>query len=327
MNAVAYIGNFGPAHSTENHVRRALEANGHPVIALQEEDIETWRYLISRSASAGDHPQLVMWTRTKSLADQINNDLKRAMLFSCAQAGVPTVGFHLDRWWGLEREREIDDDPFFRCSLLVTADGGHEQRWADAGIRHHWMPPAVSSAECMPADPDEAFASDIAFVGSWQPGYHAEWQHRPQLIEWLRSTFAGRVRFWPAEGQPAVRGEALRQLYASIGVAVGDSCLVPDLDGTPARRYWSDRIPETLGRGCPLIHPFVEGLEEQFVLGACGLLTWELGNWDELGRLLDESLSWTAQQRRDIGASARAFVLANHTYEVRMRQLWELLGL
>lgn len=329
MTRVAYIGNFGPEHSTENHVRRALEANGHQVMTLQEDDVENWRYLIekvhSSAIAANVHPEVVMWTRTKSLSDEIDDGLKRATLHACRLAHVPTVGYHLDRWWGLPRAAEIDHDPFFRCSLLVTADGGHDEQWAEAGVNHLWMPPGVSEFECQPGTFDEAYASDIAFVGSWT-GYHPEWWgERARMLEHVRSWYGDRFRCWPPEGQPAVRGRPLRDLYASVKVIVGDSCLVPGADGSPVRRYWSDRVPETIGRGGLLIHPNVEGLDEAFEAGEEGLLMWHLGDLDGLHGLIDFALERPdyAAQMRERG---RARVLEAHTYTVRMRQLWEHLG-
>jgi hypothetical protein len=329
MSRVLQIGNFGPEHSTESHLRQALAACGHEVIAVQENDLSAWEH---DSPMWGFAYDAAVWTRTgwdwESLGIDPGMQHARQMLFleRCEQQGIPTVSYHLDRWWGLGREHEVVSEPFFRCSLLVTADGGHDKEWADAGVRHHWLPPAVSEFECRPGSYDDAYFSEVAFVGSWIPGYHAEWQHRPQLIEHLRSWYGPRVRFWPAEGQPAIRGAPLRDLYASTLVNVGDSCLVPNADGSPVERYWSDRVPETIGRGGLLIHPKVEGLDEAFEAGEEGLLMWHLGDWDGLRGLIEFAL-----ERQDVVAGmrerGRARVLADHTYTVRMRQVWDLLGL
>lgn len=330
MSRVFYIGNFEPEHSTENHILQALGKLGHEVTMIQEGNRHGWAYLLGLLAAAtvDDHarPEVVMWTRTKSLSDEIEPDLRRAVLEVAASINVPTVGYHLDRWWGLPRAVEIDDDPFFRCSLLVTADGGHDEQWTAAGVNHLWMPPAVSEFECQPGTFDEAYASDIAFVGSWT-GYHPEWWgERARMLEHVRSWYGDRFRCWPDPGQPAVRGRPLRDLYASVKVIVGDSCLVPGADGLPVRRYWSDRVPETIGRGGLLIHPNVEGLDEAFEAGEEGLLMWHLGDMDGLHGLIDFALERPdyAARMRERG---RARVLEAHTYTVRMRQLWEHLGL
>ena len=61
-------------------------------------------------------------------------------------------------------------------------------------------------------------------------------------------------------GQPSIRNHDLNRLYASVKVCVGDS-LCP---GFNHPRYWSDRLPETIGRGGFIIHPRIEGIEEEY---------------------------------------------------------------
>lgn len=319
---VAYVGNFGPAHSTENHVARALEHNGHDVARLQENTAATWADLTALAA----RPDLVLWTRTgwdwpscTGWSAEEAHDRQTAALDACAAAGVPTVGFHLDRWWGLNREHQVLDEPFFRCELVATADGGHPGEWARAGVNHVWMPPGVSLSETVPGRRRPEMASEVAFVGSWRPGYHAEWTHRPELVVWLQTNYRRKVRFWPRPGAHAVRGDALRDLYASTKVNVGDSCLAGG-----ATRYWSDRIPETIGRGGFLLHPWVEGIDEHFTDGE-HLRLWELDNWGELRQLIDFYLRHDSERRR-IAEQGREHVLAHHTYERRMEQLLELVG-
>lgn len=315
---VAYAGNFEPAHSTENEVAKALEACGHDVIRLQENQAETW------AETAFTVPDLFLWTRTgwdwpraTGWTWEEATERQRKRLDHLRRLGVPTAGIHLDRWWGLDREGQVDVEPFFRVNLLCTADGGHDEHWAAAGVNHRWLPPAVSEFECGGGTFNRRLASDVAFVGSWRGGYHAEWTHRPELVGWLRSTYRGRCRFWGGPGR-SMRGRALRDLYASTKVNVGDSCLVGG-----ATRYWSDRIPETVGRGGFLLHPYVEGIEEHFTDGV-HLRLWPLGDWGELRRLIDYYLAHD-DERRTIAAEGRRHVLEHHTYTVRVRQLEGLL--
>lgn len=317
----AYVGNFGVPFTTENEVARALEANGHEVERLQENGVQTWQRLTAGTFDA----DVLLWTRTgwdwKVIAGWSHEeamDVQRAALANMRRLGIPTVGYHLDRWWGLDREGQVHDDAFFGVDLLCTADGGHELEWATAGVNHHWFSPGVSEFECVAGTPRPLYTSDIAFVGSWRPGYHAEWKHRPQLVHFLRTTYGKRCRFWPLKGRPAVRQEALRDLYASTKVNVGDSCLVGDVT-----RYWSDRIPETLGRGGFLLHPYVEGIEEHFTDGK-HLRLWPLGDFGELRRLIDHYVA-NDVERRSIADAGRQHVLETATYTVRMRQLFDLL--
>jgi hypothetical protein len=303
---VAYVGNFSQPHCTEVHVAQALETNGHEVVRIQEH-ASRWAEVPGDAQAAS--PDFVLWTTTHDLAPPPTYPEQRQFLAGC---GVPVVGYHLDLWWGLRRSDQIGRRPFFEVDLLCTADGGHDADWAAAGVNHVWFPPAVSEAECAPGQPRDEFAADVAFVGSWN-GYHPESTHRRDLVKFLRTVGC---RFWPEPGKHAVRSEALRDLYASVKVVVGDSCNVP---WNPC--YWSDRIPETLGRGGFLLHPHVDGL--QFVDGD-HLVTWQANDWQELNQKIGRYLA-DPDERAHIAAQGRRHVLEHHTYEVRMRQLVDLL--
>jgi hypothetical protein len=195
---------------------------------------------------------------------------------------------YLDRWWDSTGRISVRG-AFFRTDLVCTADGGAP--WEGAGVVHGGSP-AVLASECDPGSHRVEYESDIAFVGSWQHGYHAEWTHRPELIRFLRDRYGDRVRFWPRPGEHAVRGPDLRDLYASVDVVVGDSCLVPYKDGRPAERYCSDRVPNARSRS--RVPPSrVVGVvdDDDLDLGPnsggplwtvdrhlCG---WDVGDWDD----------------------------------------------
>jgi hypothetical protein len=321
---LAYLGNFKPPFATENDYRRAWQTNGHNVRLYQEGDPIILEGLIEELSDY----DLVLWTRTPDLAAK-NGDKQWKLLAEARRKGVPVIGLHLDRWWGLDRQYMIAEDPFFRVDLLLTADGGHQKWWEEAGINHEWVPPAVSEDWCQPGEFREEYASEIAFVGGWQGGYHKEAKHRHELVNFLDKTYGDRVRFWPRRGEHAIRGTELTDLYWSTKAVVGDSCLVPKQDGTPMSHYCSDRIPETLGRGGILMHPYVEGIDELFEK----YLPWSLGDWDELREGIDIILevwdkdSWTCSDGK-VDTYRREqieWVKQNHTYEVRVPQILSLL--
>lgn len=332
---IAYVGNFGAEHSTENHVARALEFNGHSVTRFQENSPRWW-VMVTRDQEAFDTDfDLVLWTRTGwnyTAYGYANQDealgAQWHFLQQMRRKGVPVAGYHLDLFHGLNPEREaIVDEPFFAADLVITADGGSQEWFASKMVNHHWMPPGVSAPECEPGMFRDEFHSTLAFVGSWQGHYHPESKHRFELVRWLQENFRRDCKFWPEEGRPAIRGADLRDLYASVDIVVGDSCLV----GTGHANYWSDRIPETLGRGGLLLHPEVAGLrpafQEQSAVNGCPGLpwTWEAFEWDQLGSLIETTLGMSAEARHAAAAWTRQYVLRYHTYEVRMRQLVELL--
>lgn len=314
---VAYIGNFVPEHSTENHVRQAWENQGHTVVRVQEGEIDQWERLIAEMSRC----DLVLWTRTASEAAKVGLRTQWRMLAAAERAGKPTVGFHLDRWWGLNREQSVWTEPFFRCSVVITADGGHQAEFESVGINHVWLSPAVSLSETEPGEAVPQYRNRLAFVGSWQPGYHPEWSHRRELVEWLNRTYPRDIKFWPRPGQPAIRGADLRNLYASVDIIIGDSCLAGG-----ASHYWSDRIPETVGRGGFLIHPDVEGLSDQYTIGE-HLWTWPIGNWGKLKEQIGTALNpRNADMLAGVREAGRDHVRALHTYDVRVNQIREIIG-
>ena len=62
---VFYLGNFGPPHSSENHILAALVDTGHFVVPIQESHVENWRALAHGDWTVfGGKPDLILWTRT-----------------------------------------------------------------------------------------------------------------------------------------------------------------------------------------------------------------------------------------------------------------------
>lgn len=235
---IAFLGNFQPEWSTENDLARTMEKMGHKVVRLQESD-PGFNYLIS-----GD--DLFFWVHTHGWDRPWISDA----LAMAIRSHVPTVMFHLDRFWGLneldDRENQIGKHPMWACDYCFTADGGNDARFKTAGVNHYWSPPAIAERWCYRGTYNPELACDIAFVGS--ESYHPEYAFRGELIRWLRETYGGRFRL-----VQDIRGPRLNDLYASVKVVVGDSCFAG------ADRYWSDRVPETSGRGGFLLHPSTVG--------------------------------------------------------------------
>lgn len=321
---VAQIGNFEPPFSTENDLNHAMEANGWTVAKIQEgsDDI---RILIDGGLdNPSIPPDFILWTSTRDLANKWGHELQWELLAEARRFGVPVVGYHLDRWWGLKRWEAVVDEPYFKVDLLITADGGHQAEWESLGLNHRWMPPGVSKRWCQLGEFKEELATDIVFTGSWQDYGHREWRHRMELVAWLQKTYGDRVAFYPKQGQHAVRGLDLNDIYWSAKVVVGDSCLAPKVDGSPMTHYCSDRVPETLGRGGILLHPLVDGVHATRG-GDFAYAWWELGDWSSLRSELDGLLAMDDEQRLDARLQAIGHIRENHTYTVRMKQLEELM--
>ena len=300
MTTVAYCGNFDAPHSTETHVAKALENLGHIVIRLPEQRMD-WATLPAQVAGA----DLFLWTRTAGFDPADLEGQANAIKL----LDIPSAGFHLDRWVGLNREPDVHRSPFFRCDFLFTADGGHDDFWKAHGINHYWSPPAILSDEAKRVgNYRRDYAADVGFVGNLRRYGHPEWgPYRLKLYNFLARTYRGRFKLW--EG--GIRGQDLADLYASVKVLVGDSCLAGG-----ATRYWSDRVPETLGRGGYLVHPYVLGLDAAHPL----LPMYRLEDFDALRSMIDVALEHDSD-RQEIADSNREHVLANHTYEHRMKRV------
>lgn len=322
---VAYIGNFEPEFSTENEYARAFEANGHTVLKIQEGDPNHYldALAVARGRLDGDErwigiPDFILWTRTAGLAVKWGHAAQWKLLAEARRHAVPVVGVHLDLWHNLERAEEIEYEPFFYVDLLLTADGGHDDLWGPYGVNHRWLPAGVSDRWCRPGTPNRTYQSDLAFIGNWQGGYHPEAEHRHQLVRWLDETYGDRVKFWPRPGKPAIRGGELNDLVWSTKIVVGDSCLIPNRDGSPMTRYQSDRITEIMGRGGCIAHPEIEGASPM------PSLSWPLGDWDELRAVLDAALE-RGTPSDDMRLSHIDFIREHHTYERRVPQMLQIM--
>lgn len=284
----------------------SLHALGHEVIGLQEDrlDFRTLARRVEKNAV-----DMLLWTRTW----EVDHRAADRALVQLRDAGVPTVSFHLDRFHGLEREPLIESEPFFRTDILFSPDAGP---WHEYGVNASWLPPGVYGPEAR-ADYSpipRRFPHRVIFVGS-HPYPHKEWRpYRSAVIERMEDEFGDDFAVWPQRA--AIRGRQLGMLYASAEVVVGDSCLV----GNPSH-YWSDRIPETIGRGAFLVHPNVPGLDEWYPPGTFARYT--LGDFDELVEIVRDALDNRAR-RRAIAAAGRSFAIAHDTYQERMRHVLEV---
>lgn len=317
--------------STGNDLADTLERMGWEVRRLHERNISDWLELTVVLERA-EPPAAVIWNRTPAFSLKIGHERQLAMLEAARKRGIPTIAYHLDRWWGLKREHEVFEEPFFRCEYVFTADGHDQKRWETAGVSHFWLPPAVAPRWTDLGEWKPPYAADVAFIGTWW-GYHDEWGHRAEMIRWLQRYYGKGFVTVPRRGQRAVRGRRLNDVLASVKVIVGDSCLLQTEQGRPYARYCSDRVFETLGRGGFLVHPYVDGvvddhpalngalLEAKKHLGA-----WDLGNWDDMRREVNYWLKHD-DERNQIAWQGHQEVLGSHTYRHRLQTAFDTVGL
>lgn len=295
---VAFIGNFKPDHSTENQIRWALEEGlGHDVELLQENEVN-----LTAIQSAARFSDVLFWVRTAGWLRVPDKE----MLEFLSETKIPTCSIHLDKFFGIpDREALIGVHPFWRTKFVFTADGSRQEDFAARGVNHFWMRPAVSEVFCHPGQPWDMYRCDVGFVGARD--YHREYPFRGQMVDFLEKTYGARFKHFTG-----IRGHALNDVYASCRVVVGD-CFQA---GTP--RYYSDRVPETMGRFGFLIHPRVEGMGQY-------VGTWySPQNLESLQRAIESSLRLTEAQRKRIVRNCAGFVSRLDTWTVRMKEILEI---
>lgn len=311
-----FLGNFGVDYSSENHHKKSLEAIGHTVVPLQEGQATTADVL-----RASQDVDALIWVHTHGWNTIETEGISIGTMFADLKArGIETLTYHLDLWFGLDRQKDLEADPFYRnIGHFFTVDKLMADWFNEnTDVKGHYLHAAVFDQECYMAPrldqwPDE---TNVVFVGS--RGYHHEWPYRPQLIDWLKETYGPAFTHVGGDGMvPTTRGAALNQLYANSKVAIGDSLCI----NFEYPYYWSDRVYETLGRGGFIIHPYIEGMETDFVDGK-HLVFYKFGDFDDLKKKIDYYLENDAE-REAIRAAGHQHVKDFHTYKNRWTTIIE----
>lgn len=267
-------------------------------------------HLPARDIPADDVPSLakgcdiLLWARTHG--HDPNGDIS-TMLRRVEDAGTITVALHLDLYFGIpRRETEIGTHPWWSCQYVFTADGGPRD-WR--GVNHHWCPPAMGHRFFGRGTAQKRYRHEAVFVGGLVKGIHG--QHRIGLLRWAQQHYRGGFAHY-GSGRRAVWGQDLSDLYASTGVALGDSA--------PAPYYWSDRVPITLGRGGCLAYPRTPGLAEQGFSDDTMVL-YDRFDYRGLGKKLD---GISPARRREITDNALTLIGERHMWSHRLEQIVEV---
>lgn len=304
-NKIVYIGNFKRWWSTETYIAKSFEDLGWKVKRIQEDEFKP-EDAIKECKDA----KFLLWTRTWvekiHLVEEVLSKIK-----------IPSVSWHLDLYFGLDREKELKL-PFWKCDYVFTADGGHQKEFKELGINHYWLSPGVYKPDCHFGIKDKRFEGvDIAFVGSYY--YHHEWKYRQVLIDWLRKTYKKRFALIGGDQVYFLNGrcwgEDKNNLFASVPIIMGDSLYSP--------YYWSDRVPETIGRGGFLIHPKVPGLEKEYRYYK-DFVPYNYGDFKTLKEIIDYYLVHD-EEREKIRKQGMEFVKTHHTWENKIQYILKIL--
>lgn len=289
MAKIAFLGNFQVDYSSETHHVKSLESIGHTVVKLQERQATAQE--IYKEASRCD---LFVWVHTHGWKTPGNTGMD-VVLAKLNRHGIPTMTYHLDLWFGLRRQQDLEKDNFYKTiGHFFTVD----KLMADwfnknTDVKGHFIPAGVYDKECYihkDYDPNR-FDHDVIFVGS--KGYHSEYPYRPQLIDYLRETYGKRFLHVGGDGDTGtIRGDKLNKIYARSKIAIGDSLNI----GFNYPYYTSDRMFESTGRGGFTIYPAIKGLEDLFK--PTELVLYEHGNLEDLKAKIDHYLSHDAEREQ-----------------------------
>lgn len=313
MAQIAFLGNFKVSFSSETHHALSLKGLGHNVVKMQEKQITSEEILTTALES-----DLFVWVHTHGWNTPGKLTMKE-VLAKLKENNIPTMTYHLDLWFGIERQKDLEKDPIYKdIDHFFTVD----RQMADwfnknTKVKGHYLQAGVYKAECYYRERSKK--RDIVFVGSKR--YHPEWPYRPKLIDWLGDTYGQKFQHFGGDGRGPIRGDKLNLLYASTKIVIGDT-LCPNFD-YPS--YWSDRVYETLGRGGFIIHPYIQGMELEFT-DREHLVFYEYNNFGQLKELIDYYLEHHKERER-IRKNGHDLVKSKYTYTNRWQTILKELGI
>lgn len=318
MARIAFLGNFRVDYSTETHHTQTLESMGHTVYRLQENYVNSEK--VYRVASRSD---LFIWVHTHGWNTTGRMGME-SVLQKLKQLGIPTMTYHLDLWFGLKRQDDLDVDPIYKYIQHFYTVDKLMANWFNENteVRGHFLPAAVYDKEAYlhPEYSGQDFEHDIIFVGSKR--YHPEWPYRPQLIDFLRDTYGNRFLHVGGDGDTGVvRGKDLNRIYAKSKIAIGDTLNL----NFKYPYYSSDRLFESTGRGGFTIYPRIHGVTDWFKDGQ-EIVYYEHGSFDDLKDKINYYLN-NDMEREQIRLAGHANAKDNHTYKNRWEVILKDLGL
>lgn len=310
---IAFIGNHSVDFSTETHHRKTFEKLGHTVIPFQENNSS-----VAKVLNEAVKCDMLYFTHTHSF--RLDNKENMEFMFSeLKRLGIPTVGYHLDLFLGIEREKDLHTDPYWNIEHFFTVDKLMSD-WLNENTKTkgYFLPAGVYEDECYQAEPNhEKYPHEIVFTGSYH--YHREHNYRQKLINWLKQTYGERFAHYGGNGKPTLRGHELNVMYSSAKIAIGDT-LCKDFT---YKWYTSDRLFEQGGRNAFTIYPRISGLEFFYEDGR-EVVYYNFNDFEQLKSKIDYYLEHN-EEREQIRNAGYYRTKQAHTYRHRLSFLLETL--
>jgi hypothetical protein len=312
---IVFVGNHQVSYSSETHHCKTLESMGHEVIRLQEGEVDG-DVILEYSLQS----DMLVFIHTHGW---VTNGYPLELVFKSLKAkNIPTVTYHLDLWFGLERQKDLDNDPFYHTIEHFFATDKLMADWfnCNTNVKGHFLPAGVYDEECyLHNDYNNDFEHDVIFVGS--KGYHPEYPYRPILIDFLRAMYKDKFLHVGGDGDTGtIRGDDLNRIYAKSKIAVGDTL---NIDFTYPY-YSSDRLFESTGRGGFTIYPKIKGLDKYFK-DKKEIVFYKHGDLIDLKNKIDYYLDNT-NEREAIRLAGHNRTRKEHTYVNRWQGILEVIN-
>ena len=282
---IFYIGGFSKSYDSEVYIAHGFRQLGVDIKCWDESLNLPLDMLLERIEMF--NPDFVLLSKNKKYGKPLIERLRGKYL---------TVSWLFDLYHDLPREmgcqRSAKDSPFYADRVFMS-DGG------EVGIQKETIRQGIHEPEAVlgKANVDH----DVVFIGS------DTYFGRHKMIEFLKETYGDRFAHYGMGGKPEVRGLELNNLLAGSKVVVGDSVHSPN--------YWSNRIYEVIGRGGFLLHPKVEGLDEEFEPYK-HYIPFERGNFEQIKEIVDYYISHD-KEREKIRLAGFDFCKTNYKYQDR----------
>lgn len=299
MNIV-YIGSFRRPYDTEKYVKEALEELGHKVTSIEESNLtfnSTPAIVLDLKSVKTD---LVLFSKCKPTGRV------KELIEALKNCNIKTAVWLFDLYFNLLGHRytlvQHRDAPF-NCDYVFSTDGGHNKDFKEYGINHITLRQGIYEPEAILYNKPKT--QDLVFVGGDSFGT------RRKMLEMLNETYGDRFKWYGQFVTNQARNLPLNEIYASCKIVVGDS--------QPSPNYWSNRVYETIGRGGFLLHPMVEGLDKEFIIGK-HLVTYEYGNHKDLLDKIEYYLEHE-EEREKIRKVGFEYCKKHYTYKKRCEEM------
>ena len=306
---IVILGNFSVDFTSESHHARSLSSMGHEVVRLQESHTTKEQLL-----EHGLRSDLVVaihthgWHTPGFMTWQMVSDALK-------DKGIPFITYHLDLWFGLDREKDITNDDYYKSLHYFFTVDKLMADWLNENTdtKGVYLPAGVFGEE-VEMLPQQRVRYDIVFTGSRK--YHPEYPYRPQLVDFLKKTYGQRFIHVGNDGDVGqIRGLPLNQIYRNAKIAVGDTLNL----NFEYPYYFSDRLFEQPGRGAFQIFPNIKGVEDQYEDGK-EIVLYEHGNLDDLKEKIDYYLTHD-EEREAIRHAGFLRTKRDHTYISRWQTI------